>query len=104
MVTFTLPPEMTMIISAGYNMAGPEVEAALLAHEAVAECAVIGAPDEERGMIVQAHVVLSEGQTPSDALIKLLQDHVKAQIAPFKYPRSVILRNTPKRNRKNSAL
>ncbi len=83
-----------MIISAGYNIAGPEVEAALLAHEAVAECAVIGAPDEERGMIVQAHVVLSEGQTPSDALKKLLQDHVKAQIAPFKYPRSVIFAET----------
>jgi len=79
-----------MIISAGYNIAGPEVEAALLAHEAVAECAVIGVPDEERGMIVEAHVVLSEGQTPSEALIKLLQDHVKAQIAPYKYPRSVI--------------
>ena len=83
-----------LIVSSCYNIAGPEFEAALLAHEAVAECAVIGAPDEERGMSVQAHVVLSEGQTPSDALIKLLQDHVKAQIAPFKYPRSVIFAET----------
>lgn len=79
-----------MIISSGYNIAGPEVEAALLAHEAVAECAVIGAPNEARGEIVEAHVVLSAGHVPSDALVKLLQDHVKASIAPFKYPRSVV--------------
>ena len=79
-----------IIVSSGYNIAGPEVEAALLAHEAVAECAVIGAPDEDRGSIVQAHVVLSAGEVPSDALTKLLQDHVKATIAPFKYPRSVV--------------
>ena len=79
-----------MIVSAGYNIAGPEVEAALLSHEAVAECAVIGAPDEERGAIVEAHVVLGDGATPSDDLVKRLQDHVKATIAPFKYPRSVV--------------
>jgi len=79
-----------MIISAGYNIAGPEVEAALLAHEAVAECAVIGVPDEERGQIVEAHVVLNENYISSETLIKLLQDHVKSNIAPYKYPRSVI--------------
>ena len=79
-----------IIVSSGYNIAGPEVEAALMSHEAVAECAVIGAPDEERGSIVEAHVVLSGDQTPSVDLIKLLQDHVKATIAPFKYPRSVV--------------
>lgn len=79
-----------VIISSGYNIAGPEVEAALLSHEAVAECAVIGVPDEERGAIVEAHVVLGAGAVPGDALAKLLQDHVKAEIAPFKYPRSVV--------------
>jgi len=79
-----------MIISSGYNIAGPEVEAALLAHDAVAECAVIGAPDEARGEIVEAHVVLSTAHLPSDALTKLLQDHVKASIAPYKYPRSIV--------------
>ena len=79
-----------MIVSAGYNIAGPEVEAALLAHEAVAECAVIGVPDDERGAIVQAHVVLSAGETPNDALAKRLQTHVKTTIAPYKYPRSIV--------------
>ncbi len=79
-----------MIISSGYNIAGPEVEAALLSHPAVAECAVIGVPDEARGALVEAHVVLGEGATPSDDMIKQLQDHVKATIAPFKYPRSVV--------------
>ena len=78
-----------MIVSAGYNIAGPEVEAALLSHPAVVECAVIGAPDDARGQIVQAHVVLTEGQTGDENLIKLLQAHVKAEIAPYKYPRSV---------------
>lgn len=77
-----------MIVSSGYNIAGPEVEAALLSHPNVAECAVIGAPSEERGMIVQAHVVLS-GAAPSAEMAKALQDHVKATIAPFKYPRDV---------------
>ncbi len=79
-----------MIISSGYNIAGPEVEAALLSHEAVAECAVIGVPDAERGTIVEAHVVLREGHASGDELAKALQDHVKAVIAPHKYPRSVV--------------
>ena len=78
-----------MIISSGYNIAGPEVEAALLAHEDVAECAVIGVPDDERGAIVQAHVVLCPGVAASDDTAKRLQDFVKARIAPYKYPRSV---------------
>lgn len=79
-----------MIISAGYNIAGPEVEAALLSHPAVLECGVIGAPDEERGMIVEAHVVLAPGHTPGEDLVRLLQAHVKMAIAPYKYPRRVI--------------
>jgi len=79
-----------MIISAGYNIAGPEVEAALLSHEAVSECAVIGVPDAARGSIVQAHVVLTPGQTGDDATTKALQEHVKQTIAPFKYPRSIV--------------
>jgi 2-aminobenzoate-CoA ligase len=78
-----------MIISSGYNIAGPEVEAALLSHAAVAECAVVGAPDEERGHIVQAHVVLRAGFASDEACIRMLQEHVKATIAPYKYPRSV---------------
>jgi 2-aminobenzoate-CoA ligase len=78
-----------MIISSGYNIAGPEVEAALLAHDHVAECAVIGVPDADRGMIVQAHVVLRAGDADA-AMAKALQDHVKAQIAPYKYPRSIV--------------
>jgi 2-aminobenzoate-CoA ligase len=90
-----------MIISAGYNIAGPEVEAALMEHESVLECAVIGTPDEERGQIVHAFVVLkedvnaraaSQSSTPSSfeaKLTKQLQDHVKQSIAPFKYPRRI---------------
>ncbi|MEQ8429225.1 MAG: AMP-binding protein, partial [Roseovarius sp.] len=78
-----------MIVSSGYNIAGPEVEAALLSHEAVVECAVVGAPDEERGAIVEAHVVLAEGYEGDALTIKTLQDHVKSMIAPYKYPRSV---------------
>jgi 2-aminobenzoate-CoA ligase len=78
-----------MIISSGYNIAGPEVEAALLSHPDVKECAVIGVPDDERGQIVQAHVVLKDGIAGSAECVKRLQDHVKATIAPFKYPRSV---------------
>ncbi|MEO3386942.1 AMP-binding protein [Mesorhizobium sp. CAU 1741] len=78
-----------MILSAGYNIAGPEVEAALLAHELVLECAVIGAADDERGQIVEAHVVLVAGASSDEATIRILQDHVKAVIAPYKYPRSV---------------
>jgi len=78
-----------MIISSGYNIAGPEVEAALLTHPDVAECAVVAAPDTERGQIVQAHVVVKPGVEADDACAKRLQDHVKATIAPYKYPRSV---------------
>ena len=78
-----------MIISSGYNIAGPEVEAALLSHEAVAECGVIGVPNEERGSIVEAHIVLSQGFSPDETMAELLQNHVKSTIAPFKYPRSI---------------
>jgi 2-aminobenzoate-CoA ligase len=78
-----------MIISSGYNISGPEVEAALLACAEVKECAVVGMADAERGQIVQAHVVLIEGVVPDDATRKRLQDHVKAMIAPYKYPRAV---------------
>jgi 2-aminobenzoate-CoA ligase len=78
-----------MIVSAGYNIAGPEVEAALLAHPAVAECGVVGAPDEERGQIVKAYVVLRAGYSGDAACTKLLQEHVKATIAPYKYPRAI---------------
>ena len=78
-----------MIISSGYNIAGPEVEAALLAHPDVAECGVIGAPDQDRGQIVQAHIVLCDGISADADCIKRLQDHVKAKIAPYKYPRSI---------------
>jgi len=78
-----------MIISAGYNIAGPEVEAALLAHADVLECAAVGVADAERGQIVQAHVVLADGVAPDAETAKRLQDHVKATIAPYKYPRSV---------------
>ena len=78
-----------MIISAGYNIGGPEVEDALLTHPAVAECAVIGVPDEERGMVVKAFVVLKSGHQDDEAMVKALQDHVKAAIAPYKYPRQV---------------
>lgn len=78
-----------MIISSGYNIAGPEVEAALLSHPSVVECAVIGVPDDARGSIVEAHVVLSEKCEPNEIVISDLQEHVKAIIAPYKYPRSV---------------
>jgi 2-aminobenzoate-CoA ligase len=78
-----------MIVSGGYNIAGPEVEAALLSHPDVAECAVIGAPDEERGHVVEAHIVLKEGVEAGDETARRLQDHVKATIAPYKYPRRV---------------
>lgn len=78
-----------MIISAGYNISGPEVEAALLDHEHVAECAVIGKPDEARTNIVKAFVVLRDGADNSADEIKLLQDYVKNEIAPYKYPREI---------------
>lgn len=78
-----------MIVSAGYNIAGPEVEDALLRHEAVAECGVVGAPDEERGQVVKAFVVLKPGHAASPELASELQAFVKATIAPYKYPRAI---------------
>ncbi|MEL4177934.1 benzoate-CoA ligase family protein [Roseateles sp. PN1] len=78
-----------MIISGGYNIAGPEVEAALLLHPAVAECGVVGQADEARGQIVKAFVVLRPGQSASAEMVKTLQDFVKAQLAPYKYPRAI---------------
>jgi 2-aminobenzoate-CoA ligase len=78
-----------MIISAGYNIAGPEVEAALLAHPAVAECGVVGQPDQARGQIVKAYVVLQPGLTGDAAMTLALQEHTKATIAPYKYPRAI---------------
>jgi len=83
-----------MIITAGYNVGGPEVEDALLRHPAVAECAVIGLPDTERGMVVKAFCVLKPGFTGDAALVKTLQEHVKATIAPFKYPRQIEFRDS----------
>ena len=79
-----------MIISAGYNIASPEVEEALMQHPAVAECGVIGAPDAERGQIVKAFVVLRPGHEEGDAMIKTLQDFVKQTVAPYKYPRAIV--------------
>ena len=78
-----------MIISAGYNISGPEVEEALLSHSSVAECAVVAAPDEERGHIPKAFVVLAAGVEPSNELTSELQAHVKNVIAPYKYPRAI---------------
>lgn len=78
-----------MIVSSGYNIAGPEVEACLLTHPAVAECGVVGRPDPERGMIVKAYIVPKSGHEASASLAKTLQDYVKAEIAPYKYPREI---------------
>ncbi len=78
-----------MIVSSGYNIAGPEVEEALLQHQAVLECGVVGAPDEERGQIIKAYVVLRPGFEASDALTQTLQAHVRAVVAPYKYPRAI---------------
>jgi 2-aminobenzoate-CoA ligase len=78
-----------MIISAGYNIAGPEVEEALLEHDAVAECAVVGAPDPVRGQIVKAFVVPRQGIEGAEALAKELQAFVKQRIAAYKYPRAI---------------
>lgn len=78
-----------MIVSGGYNISGPEVEEALLAHPAIAECAVVAAAEEQRGHIVKAVVVLANGAQPSDALTQQLQDFVKQTIAPHKYPRAI---------------
>ena len=86
-----------MIISSGYNIAGPEVEAALLVHPDVRECAVIGVADAERGQIVEAHIILRDGVEPSAEMAKALQEHVKSIIAPYKYPRSVrFIQDLPK--------
>ncbi len=79
-----------MIISGGYNIAGPEVEGALLLHPAVAECAVVAGDDAERGQIVKAFVVLKQDHRPDDAMVRTLQDFVKATIAPYKYPRAIV--------------
>jgi 2-aminobenzoate-CoA ligase len=81
-----------MIISGGYNIAGPEVESALLAHPAVAECGVVGIVDKDRGQIVKAFVVLRMGQVAGPEMAKMLQDHVKATVAPYKYPRAIEFR------------
>jgi 2-aminobenzoate-CoA ligase len=78
-----------MIVSSGYNISGPEVESALLLHPAVRECAVVGLPDEERGQLVTAFVVLTDGTQNDGAMKKTLQDFVKQEIAPYKYPRRV---------------
>ena len=78
-----------MIISAGYNISGPEVEAALLKHEAVMECACVASPDGARGNIVKAFVVLRDGVSGGEVLVKPLQDFVKRHIAPYKYPRAI---------------
>ena len=79
-----------MIISSGYNISGPEVESVLLEHPAVLECGVVGVPDEERGQIVKAYVVLRpDGPAAGPETTKLLQDFVKSQIAPYKYPRAI---------------
>lgn len=78
-----------LIISSGHNIGAPEVEAAVLQHESVVECAVVGVPDIERGQAVKAFVVLKGGYEPSPVLAKTLQDFVKATIAPYKYPRHV---------------
>ncbi len=82
-----------MIISAGYNIGAPEVEDALLQHPAIAECAVIGVPDAERGQIVKAFVVLRDGAEASDDLARGIQDFVKQAIAPYKYPRAIEFRS-----------
>jgi 2-aminobenzoate-CoA ligase len=78
-----------MIVSSGYNIAGPEVEGTLLAHPVVAECGVVGAPDPDRGRIVKAYVVLKPDVVGDAALAKDLQDYVKAELAPYKYPRAI---------------
>jgi len=83
-----------MIISAGYNIAGPEVEATLLAHSAVAECGVVGLADEERGQIVAAFVIVKEGVVADATLARELQDFVKQSIAPYKYPRRIVFRTS----------
>jgi 2-aminobenzoate-CoA ligase len=78
-----------IIISSGYNIAGPEVESVLLEHNAVLECAVVGVPDDDRGQLVKAFIVLQPGVQEGNTLIRELQDFVKERIAPYKYPRAV---------------
>jgi 2-aminobenzoate-CoA ligase len=78
-----------LIVSAGYNIAPAEVEEALLTHPAVAECGVVGAPDPDRGQVVKAYVVLRPGWSATEELARQLQEHVKARLAPYKYPRAV---------------
>jgi 2-aminobenzoate-CoA ligase len=78
-----------MIIASGYNISGPEVEVALLTHPAVAECGVVAAADADRGMLVKAYVVLRDPNAASPEMVRTLQDHVKAEIAPYKYPRAI---------------
>ena len=79
-----------VIVSAGYRIGPFEVESALLAHPAVAEAAAVAAPDEERGAVVRAVVVLREDHyAPSPELVRELQEHVKRETAPYKYPRIV---------------
>ena len=78
-----------LIVSSGYNISPFEVETALLEHAAVAECAVVADPDEQRGHVVKAYVVLAEGVAGDGALVQALQDHVKERIAPYKYPRRI---------------
>ena len=88
-----------MIISSGYNISGTEVENVLLTHPAVSECAVVGIPDEERGQIVKAFVVLQNSAGSSEALIRELQDFAKSEIAPYKYPRAIeFVESLPKTN------
>jgi 2-aminobenzoate-CoA ligase len=78
-----------MIVSSGYNIGGPEVEEALLGHDDVAECAVVGVPDEARGQLVKAFVVLAPGVVGNDTEVKVLQEFAKQRIAPYKYPRAI---------------
>jgi 2-aminobenzoate-CoA ligase len=86
-----------MIISGGYNIGAPEVETALMSHPAVMECAVVGVPDEHRGSLVKAFVVTTKGNLGSETLIRELQDFVKQNIAPYKYPRQIeFINNLPK--------
>ena len=88
-----------IILTAGYNVAGIEVEEVLLKHEAVAECAVVGVPDEERGQIIKAFIVLRAGQAGDEGLAKTLQEFVKQKIAPYKYPRAIeFLDSLPRTN------
>ncbi|MDP1735129.1 MAG: AMP-binding protein [Sulfuritalea sp.] len=82
-----------MIVSAGYNIGGPEVEDCLLAHPAVAECGVVGVPDVERGQVVKAFVMLKAGYNPDEAMARALQEHVKGNLAPYKYPRLIEFRS-----------